>query len=122
MDHATPNLPSRSFDRTETFYAGLGFEREWRDEGWLILSRAGMTLEFFPHPDLDPGASWFSCCLRMNDIDAFIDQAVAAGIPEASEGWPRLHRPKVEPSGERIGYLVDEDGTLLRLVANPPAI
>ena len=32
-DHATPNLPSRSFDATEKFYAALGFERSWRDEG-----------------------------------------------------------------------------------------
>jgi hypothetical protein len=122
MDHATPNLPSRSFDRTEIFYAGLGFEREWRDEGWLILVRGGLTLEFFGHAQLDPATSWFSCCLRIDDLDEIIDQAVAAGVPEASEGCPRLHRPKVEPSGERIGYLVDLDGTLLRLIANPPAI
>lgn len=122
MDHATPNLPSRSFDRTESFYAGLGFEREWRDEGWLILARGGLTLEFFLHAELDPATSCFSCCLRLDDLDAFIDQTVAAGIPETTEGWPRLHRPKAEASGERIGYMVDADGTLLRLIANPSAI
>ncbi len=122
MDHATPNLPSRDFDLTEHFYAQLGFEREWRDDGWLILSRGGMTLEFFLHPDLEPATSWFSCCLRIDDLDALIDQAASAGIAEDIEGAPRLHRPKVEPSGERIGYLIDLDGSLLRLVANPPAI
>ncbi len=122
MDHATPNLPSRDFDQTERFYAGLGFEREWRDEGWLILSRGGMMLEFFPHPDLEPATSWFSCCLRIDDLDGLVDRAVSAGIAEGVEGCPRLHRPKVEPSGERIGYLIDLDGSLLRLVANPPAI
>jgi hypothetical protein len=122
MDHATPNLPSRSFDQTESFYAGLGFERKWRDEGWLILARGGLTLEFFPHAQLDPATSWFSCCLRLDDLDDLVDQTVKAGIAEATEGWPRLHRPKVEPSGERIGYLIDGDGTLLRLIANPPAI
>ena len=122
MDHATPNLPSRDFDLTEHFYAQLGFEREWRDDGWLILSRGEMTLEFFLHPDLEPATSWFSCCLRIDDLDGLVDQAVSAGIAEGTEGAPRLHRPKVEPSGERIGYLIDLDGTLLRLVANPPAI
>ena len=122
MDQATPNLPSRSFDQTERFYAALGFEREWRDEGWLILARGGLTLEFFLHPEIDPANSWFSCCLRMDDIDALCDAAIAAGIGEQSEGWPRIHRPKLETSTERIGYLVDLDGTLLRLVANPPAI
>lgn len=120
MDQATPNLPSRDFGKTEQFYAALGFEREWRDEGWLILTRRTATLEFFPHPDLDPAASWFSCCLRMDDIDELCDAALAAGVPEAMEGWPRLHLPQLEPSGERIAYLIDPDGTLLRLIANPP--
>jgi predicted lactoylglutathione lyase len=32
-DRATPNLPSRDFDATEAFYAPLGFERTWRDDG-----------------------------------------------------------------------------------------
>lgn len=122
MDLATPNLPSRNFDHTERFYARLGFEREWRDDGWLILSRGSMMLEFFLHAELDPATSWFSCCLRIDDLDTLIDQILSAGVAEASEGWPRLHRPKIEPSGERIGYLVDEDGTLLRLIANPPEI
>lgn len=122
MDQATPNLPSRSFDQTERFYARLGFAREWRDDGWLILERGSMVLEFFPHPDLDPAANWFSCCLRIDDLDGLVEQIEAAGVAEAQEGWPRLHRPTVEPSGERIGYLIDEDGTLLRLIANPPDI
>lgn len=81
-----------------------------------------MMLEFFLHAELDPATSWFSCCLRIDDLDGLIDQILSAGVAEASEGWPRLHRPKIEPSGERIGYLVDEDGTLLRLIANPPEI
>jgi hypothetical protein len=34
-------------------------------------------------------------------------------------GWPRLRPPRVEDSGMRIGYLVDPDGNLLRLVQNP---
>lgn len=122
MDQATPNLPSRSFDQTERFYARLGFAREWRDDGWLILKRGSIILEFFPHPDLDPAASWFSCCLRIDDLDGLVEQIEAAGVAEAQEGWPRLHRATVELSGERIGYLIDEDGTLLRLIANPPDI
>ena len=34
-------------------------------------------------------------------------------------GRPRLHPPRIEESGMRIGYLVDADGNLLRLVQNP---
>lgn len=117
-DHATPNLPSRDFDATERFYAPLGFERGWRDGGWMILDRGPVMLEFFPYPDLDPMSSSFSCCLRLDDIDTFYAAAVAAGLPESRSGQPRLHPPRVEASGMRIAYMVDPDGTLLRLVQN----
>lgn len=30
-DHATPNLPSRDFERTARFYGKLGFEQGWRE-------------------------------------------------------------------------------------------
>jgi hypothetical protein len=53
-DAATPNLPSRDFEKTSRFYATLGFSEGWRNEGWMILKRANLTLEFFPYPELDP--------------------------------------------------------------------
>ena len=74
----------------------------------------------FPFPDVDPASSSFGCCLRLDDLEAFFADCVAAGLPVTDRGWPRLHRPAVEGSGLRIGYLVDLDGSLLRLVANPP--
>lgn len=117
-DHATPNLPSRDFEATALFYAALGFEQGWRDEGWMILERGDAMLEFFPFPDLDPLSSAFGCCLRLDDIDAIYAQAIAAGVPEKRTGMPRLHPATIEPSGMRIAYLVDPDGTLIRLVQN----
>lgn len=117
-DHATPNLPARDFGATSEFYAGLGFAEGWRDKGWMILTRGGLTLEFFPFPDLDPLTSSFGCCLRLDDLDAFYAVARAAGVPEQHRGQPRLQPPTVEGSGLRIAYLVDPDGTLLRLVQN----
>jgi len=117
-DHATPNLPSRDFAATSVFYAALGFVEDWRDEGWMILKRGNVTLEFFPHPELDPPTSWFSCCIRLDDLDAFYAVARAAGLPETCHGQPRLHPPTVEDSGIRIAYLVDPDGTLVRLIQN----
>lgn len=119
VETATPNLPARDFDATEAFYAALGFARIWRDAGWMILRRGTLQLEFFPYPDLDPASSSFGCCLRLADVDSFYDACVVAGIAETSTGWPRIHSPKLEHSGLRIGYLVDRDGTLLRLVQNP---
>ena len=54
-DLASPNLPSRDFDSTAEFYASLGFECGYRDQGWMILHRGPrenrIVLEFFPYPD-----------------------------------------------------------------------
>lgn len=117
-DHATPNLPSRDFELTSRFYAALGFVEGWRDEGWMILTRGDLTLEFFPYPDLDPKTGNFSCCLRLDDLDAFYAVCKAAALPEQCWGAPRLHAPAVEASGLRLGALIDLDGTLLRLIQN----
>jgi len=90
-DAATPNLPSRDFGKTSRFYTALGFSESWRDEGWMILKRGELTLEFFPHPELDPLTSWFSCCLRLDDLDSFYATCKEAGLPEECKGQPRLH-------------------------------
>ncbi len=118
MDRATPNLPSRDFGLTARFYAQLGFAESWRDDGWMILNRGELALEFFPFAHLNPTESNFSCCLRLDDMTSFYAQAAAASIPEQHWGYPRLHPPKTEESGLSIGYLVDNDGSLIRLVQN----
>jgi hypothetical protein len=118
MSYSTPNLPSRDFSATSEFYHALGFEETWRDDDWMILKRDTVTLEFFPHPEVGPKTSWFSCCLRLDDLDSFYSVCLAANIPEKREGMPRLHKPAVEVSGLRIGALIDPDGTLLRLIQN----
>lgn len=120
-DRATPNLPARDLGATSAFYTALGFEEHHRDDGWMILTRGGITLEFFPAPDVDPASSDASCCLRLDDAESFIDVCRAAGLPETSRGWPRVHPLRREASGLAIGALVDPDGTLLRLVQNPAA-
>lgn len=118
MNHSTSNLPSRDFESTSQFYRALGFEEAWRDDGWMILKRDKIILEFFPHPELDPATSWFSCCIRLDELDDFYSACLTANIPEATEKAPRLHKPKLEESGLRIGALIDPDGTLLRLIQN----
>ena len=118
-DMATPNLPSRDFSVTSRFFGQLGFAETWCDEGWMIVKRGDLTLEFFPHPSLDPAESWFSCCLRLDDVGAFFEGMLSAGVPEQATGWPRAHRPKREAWGGTVGALIDPDGTLLRLVQSP---
>ena len=116
---ATPNLPSRDLHATSRFYGALQFAPAYLDDGWMILTGHDLTLEFFPFPDLDPASSSFSCCLRLDDLDTFYEVCRGARLPVTTEGWPRLHPPRFEPSGLRIGALIDLDGTLLRLIQNP---
>ena len=119
MDQATPNLPSRDFEKTARFFSALGFKQNFRDKAWMILSRGHIMLEFFPHVDLNPATSWFGCCLRMDDLDGFYAICKGTGLVESTTGHPRLHPPKHE--GElRIAALIDPDGTLIRLIQNQP--
>ena len=117
-DRATPNLPSRDFGATSDFYRRLGFEEVWRDPSWLILHWGTVTLEFFPHPGLDPAENWFSCCLRLHDADAFYDICLKAGVSEEDTALPRLHPLELQSWGVRMGALLDPDGTLLKLFQN----
>jgi catechol 2,3-dioxygenase-like lactoylglutathione lyase family enzyme len=115
-DRATPNLPSRDLARTEAFYTGLGFVTGFKDEGWLIMNRGPLSLEFFPLPRRDPNCMWFSCCLRMDDAKAFYADCVRADVPEREEGLPRLRPIEMQDWGGRLGALVDPDGNLIRLI------
>jgi hypothetical protein len=111
-----PNLPSRRFDATEAFYGSFGFERVFRDEGWMILARGTVQLEFFPLPDLDPLTSNAMCTVRVADVDELYSTILRAGVPEGRSGAPRLHPVRLQAWGLRAGYLIDPDGTQLALV------
>nr|WP_255551981.1 bleomycin resistance protein [Erythrobacter crassostrea] len=115
-------MPSRDFDTTEDFYAQFGFECGYKDGGWMILYRgpkgSRAVLEFFPYPDLDPKSSSFSACLRLDDLPAIMAQVTASNVPQGHIGLPRFHPPQKEASGLTIAYLVDCDGSLIRLIQN----
>lgn len=117
-DRATANLPARSLDETEAFYAALGFNVAFKDEGWMILQRGSLELEFFPHPELDPKQSWFSACLRVDDLDALYAAFQQAGLPNDCWSTPRLTPPVIEDHGMRIFALVDPNGSLIRCIDN----
>ncbi|MGH1367161.1 MAG: bleomycin resistance protein [Maritimibacter sp.] len=121
MDHATANLPARDFDATEAFYARLGFLTQFKGEDWMILKRDGVVLEFFPHPQLDPLQSWFSACLRLEDVDGFMALCQAADIPVTTKGAPRIHMPTIHPQ-IYMGALIDLDGSLLRIIQNEDGV
>ncbi len=117
-DHGVPTLPSRDLGATAAFYARLGFVESYRDEGWLIMSRGKLTLEFFPHRDLDPIASDHQANLRVDDLDSLHTAFAVAGIPHGVMGIPRLTPIEPQAWGARVAFLIDLDGTMLRLIEN----
>lgn len=117
-NHATPNLPSRNFGETQRFYGSFGFVTTYIDDSWLIMTRDGITLEFFLHTDLDPATSWFSCCLRVDNADAMFADFKAAGIGEDPHTRPCVHLPENQASGLKMGVMIDIDGSLLRVIEN----
>jgi hypothetical protein len=120
-DRITANLPSRDFGSTAAFYARLGFEVSYRDDGWMILDRGPMRVEFFPHPDCDPYSSWFSACMRVDDLDALHAEFRKAGLPGDPRSIPRLTAPQKRPGIPRTFALVDLDGSLWRCLQNEAA-
>ena len=117
-DRITANLPARDLGATEAFYARLGFATSFRDDGWMILDRGEMELEFFPHPELDPAASWFSACIRVDDPDALHSEWSRIGLPADTTSIPRLTGFFRPGSAPRMFALIDPDGSLLRVIDN----
>lgn len=118
MDRITANLPARSTDDTAAFYERLGFRVGFKDDGWLIVKRGSLELEFFAHSELEPRTSCFSACIRVDDLDALYADFQKAGLPSDCWSIPRLTAPEIEPHGMRIFALVDLDGSLLRCIDN----
>lgn len=117
-DRITANLPSRDFGATAAFFAKLGFHPTYRGTGWMILRRDDLLLEFFPHPELDPWSSWFSACIRVDDPDALHKEWQGAGLPADATSIPRLTGFFKPGEAPRMFALVDEDGSLFRVIDN----
>ena len=117
-DRITANLPARDFDATEAFYGRMGFARDYRDDHWMILSRGGFELEFFPHPDLAPGDSWFSACVRVDDLEAFHAEWQTLDLPQDQGAIPRITGIMDTPPVPRMFAVIDADGSLLRVLEN----
>ncbi|MEM6945443.1 MAG: VOC family protein [Pseudomonadota bacterium] len=114
LEQICPILPSRDFDRTEAFYTRLGFERWYRDDGYMLLNRDRVEVHFFHKPDHLPEASDHGAYVRPADVDAFSDQVVKLGLP-SDAGFPRFAPAEDKPWGMREAALWDPDGNLFRI-------
>jgi catechol 2,3-dioxygenase-like lactoylglutathione lyase family enzyme len=116
-DYSTPNLPSSDFDRTLAFYEKSGFQLVFRNPFWMILKRGDLVLEFFPM-QIDPYSSSFSTCFRVDKLDEVHAAFVKTEVSRKNEDIPRLGDIGLEPSGLRLFYVVDPDGSLIRCIDN----
>ena len=117
-DRAVPNLPSRDLGATAEFYSGFGFRELHRDDGWLVLRRGDLQLEFFRKDDLEPHGQDFACCLRVADLQGLYDAVRAAGVPQKRHGLPSVRPIVAQPWGQEMSTLLDPDGNLLRMIAD----
>ncbi|MGH1355535.1 MAG: bleomycin resistance protein [Thalassovita sp.] len=114
----TANLPSLDFSATAEFYARLGFKVAFKNQSWMILTRGPLELEFFPHPEIDSKTSWFSACIRVDDLDGLLSEWQAVGLPSGQTEVPRLTEAFQLPDAPRMAALIDPDGSLLRILQN----
>ncbi|MGB7239140.1 MAG: hypothetical protein WBD41_24575, partial [Rhodococcus sp. (in: high G+C Gram-positive bacteria)] len=77
-----------------------------------------LRLEFFRFPDLVPEDSSFMCSIRVDDVDELYRKIEDAGVVVRPVGRPRLHPVRLQRWGQRVGFLVDPDGTQLNLIEN----
>jgi catechol 2,3-dioxygenase-like lactoylglutathione lyase family enzyme len=120
-DRITANLPSRDFAATSDFYLRLGFQESYRGEGWMILHRGPLELEFFRYPDLEPCGSAFSACVRVDEPEALLKEWQGAGLSADDRSIPRLTGFFKQSGAPRMFALVDLDGSLLRVIDNRDA-
>jgi hypothetical protein len=83
-----------------------------------FIRRGPLELEFFHMPDLKPKESWFSACIRVDDLDVLYADFLKAGLPEDRSSMPRIGKIEVEAHGIRLFALVDPEGSLLRCIDN----
>lgn len=118
-DRMTANLPSRDFQTTADFYGRLGFEVTYRDEHWMLMKRGALEVEFFPHPELVPGESWFSACVRVARLDGLFASWSAARENFEGAGIATITPVTAFPPGMLSFKLIDCDGSLLRCLEEP---
>ncbi|MFY0645457.1 MAG: bleomycin resistance protein [Sulfitobacter geojensis] len=117
-DRITANLPSRDFDETLRFYEQLGFTLHFRNDGWMIIGRGTMQLEFYPHPKLVAAENWSSACIRVDDLDGLHAQWSVLDLPDDPNGRP-LNMDMIGGAGQpRFFPVIDCNGSLLRCIDN----
>ncbi|MEM9044602.1 MAG: VOC family protein [Pseudomonadota bacterium] len=115
LEQICPIMPSRNLDTTQAFYAALGFETWYRDDGYLLMNRDRVEVHFFHHPDHIAAESDHGAYIRPLDVDAFGTEVAALDLATNAGAFPRFAAPEDKPWGMREAAIWDPDGNLLRV-------
>lgn len=72
---AVPRFVAKDFDVAATFYGKLGFKVDYRDEGFMILSRDSVEMHMNLDTKMERGKT--VCYIRLTGIDSLHKNAMA---------------------------------------------
>ncbi|WP_119581675.1 bleomycin resistance protein [Streptomyces europaeiscabiei] len=117
-----PILPCQILPPLLDFYVALGFEVAFQQRSpnpYAVVLRGGIELQFFGMRRYEPAASFSTCYVRTDDVDALY-AAFRAGLKEAygripTRGLPRLGPLKDMSYGMRQFLMTDPGGNCVRV-------
>ncbi|MEU6765393.1 VOC family protein [Streptomyces sp. NPDC046853] len=117
-----PLFPCHELDETLDFYTAIGFEVTFRQKApnqYAVIRRGDMELQFFRLKDYDPQASYSTCYVVTDDVDA-LHEAFRAGLKQTlgripSRGLPRIGTVKDMSYGVRQFLMTDPAGNCVRI-------
>ncbi|WP_374983052.1 bleomycin resistance protein [Streptomyces fradiae] len=121
-EQTIPVLPCRTLEPVLDFYNALGFDVTFRQSSpnpYAVVSRGAVQLHFFGMRRYEPAASYSTCVLRTDDVDA-LHEAFRAGLKAAygrvpTRGLPRLGALRTASHGVRQFLMTDPGGNCVRV-------
>ncbi|QKW50783.1 bleomycin resistance protein [Streptomyces buecherae] len=118
----TPVFPCRSIPETLDFYRALGFEVSFEQTSpnpYAVVQRGAIALHFFGMRRHDPAASYSTCLISTDAVDA-LHAAFRAGLRTAygrvpTRGIPRIGPLRDTTYGVRQFLVTDPGGNCLRI-------
>ncbi len=123
VESTVPILPCQTLPPVLEFYSALGFEVTLHQKSpnpYAVVQRGGIQLHFFGMKQYDPGASYSTCLVRTDDVDAlhvvFQDGLRSTYGRVPTRGLPRLGPVGDTSHGVRQFLMTDPGGNCLRIV------
>ncbi|MFB6889916.1 bleomycin resistance protein [Kitasatospora sp. NPDC056327] len=122
VESTVPILPCQALPPVLEFYTALGFEVTLHQKSpnpYAVIQRGGIQLHFFGMKQYDPNASYSTCLVRTDDVDA-LHAAFREGLRSAYGRVPTRGLPRLGPVGDtshgvRQFLVTDPGGNCLRI-------